>query len=265
MSNIPQNKENGTTKDGRYRNWTIIAYPESAPADWREKLNGLQWVESPLHDHDINPDGTPKKPHWHIMIQNQGKISYQQAKVIADLIFGASPEYVKNVVGMVRYFAHLDNPEKYQYDPSGIIGHGIDVSQYLQTEADIERMVCDIEDYIDDNRITEYAELCRACRRMEEHPDWHKCVDTHTVHFKAYINSCRHAPKMPDPEPEDKLEELADAALSPKPTEEGRVEGVQTPHQGAVGAVPMERSGIGSAETAGRKPEGVGGDSPPPS
>lgn len=213
MANIARKEKNGTTKDGRYRNWVIIVYPESAPADWREKLNGLQWVESPLHDKDVEADGkTPKKPHWHIMIQNQGKISYNQAKEVADKLCGASPQYVQNVVGMVRYFAHLDSPDKYQYPASQIIGHGIDVSQYLQTDADIERMVCEIEDYIDENHIIEYAALCRACRGMEDHPDWHKCVATHTVHFKAYITSCRHTPKVIEPTPEEDIAALASEA-----------------------------------------------------
>ena len=73
--------EKKSTKDGRYRYWTIVVYPDSAPQDWRQKLDGLQWVESPLHDKDVNADGTPKKAHWHIMIFNSGKISYNQVSV----------------------------------------------------------------------------------------------------------------------------------------------------------------------------------------
>lgn len=44
---------------GRTRSWTFILYPESAPENWREILNDLfiQWVESPLHDKDID-EGT---------------------------------------------------------------------------------------------------------------------------------------------------------------------------------------------------------------
>ena len=33
---------------------------------------------------------------------------------------------------MVRYFAHLDNPEKYQYNKSDIVSHGgADVHKFL--------------------------------------------------------------------------------------------------------------------------------------
>ncbi|HDT7711324.1 TPA: replication protein, partial [Enterococcus faecium] len=50
------------TKDERTRNWTFVVYPESAPENWREFLDELHvpWVESPLHDKDVNPDGELK-------------------------------------------------------------------------------------------------------------------------------------------------------------------------------------------------------------
>lgn len=187
--------QKATTKDGRYRQWTIVVYPESAPENWRNLLDGQTWIESPLHEKDINPDGTLKKPHWHIIISNQGKISYNQAKEIADMLNGASPQFVQNMVGMVRYLAHIDNPEKAQYDPKKIIGHGIDVDKYLQNAIDIDNLICEIEEFIDEHKIIEYAKLTRVARMMkEEHPDWHKVISTHTIHFKAYVNSCRHAP-----------------------------------------------------------------------
>ena len=190
MSNLSQTEKKSSTKDGRYRYWTIVVYPESAPEDWRDRLTGLQWVESPLHDKDKNSDGSIKKPHWHIIIFNQGKISYSQAKDISDLINGASPQYVQNITGMVRYLAHIDNPEKAQYDKLKIIGHGIDVSKYLESENDIDELEQTIEIYCEENNIIEYAHLVRVSRQFE---GWHKCVSTHTIHFRAFVNSLRHA------------------------------------------------------------------------
>lgn len=187
--------QKSTTKDGRYRQWTIIVYPESAPENWRNLLNGQTWIESPLHDKDVNADGTEKKPHWHILVAFDGKKSYEQVKLIADSLNGASPQYVQNMVGMVRYFAHLDNPEKVQYDSKQIIGYGIDVEKYLKNAIDIDNLICEIEEFIDEHKIIEYAKLTRVARMMrEEYPDWHKVISTHTIHFRAYVNSCRHAP-----------------------------------------------------------------------
>lgn len=189
-TSLTQTEKKSSTKDGRYRYWTIVVYPESAPEDWRDRLNGLQWVESPLHDKDTNPDGSVKKTHWHIIIFFDGKKSYEQIKKIADSINGASPQYVQHITGMVRYLAHIDNPEKAQYDKSKIIGHGIDVSKYLESENDINELEQTIEIYCEENNIIEYAHLVRVSRQFE---GWHKCVSTHTIHFRAFVNSLRHA------------------------------------------------------------------------
>ena len=47
--------------DNRARNWSLVVYPESAPG--RDILDDyhIPWVESPLHDKDVNPDGEIKK------------------------------------------------------------------------------------------------------------------------------------------------------------------------------------------------------------
>lgn len=52
------------------RYFTFLLYPESVPDDWQEKLAeiGQPLAISPLHDKDLNADGTLKKPHWHIMV-----------------------------------------------------------------------------------------------------------------------------------------------------------------------------------------------------
>lgn len=48
--------ENDIQKDSRGRNWSWIIYPESAPENWRTLLDemGEKWIESPLHDKDVN-------------------------------------------------------------------------------------------------------------------------------------------------------------------------------------------------------------------
>lgn len=182
---------NTSTKDGRYRNWTIVVYPDSAPEDWRNNFDGMVWIESPLHDKDINPDGTPKKPHWHILLVFDGKKSYAQVKTLADLINGASPQYVQNLTGMVRYLAHMDNPEKAQYKKSDIIGHGIDISKYIESPEEFDELMMAIEIFCEENHVVEYADLIRRARGFE---GWHRCVSTHTIHFKAFLTSLRHMP-----------------------------------------------------------------------
>ena len=49
-------------KNDPVRNWSWVVYPESAPENWRTLLDetGEKWIESPLHDKDINE--TTNKP-----------------------------------------------------------------------------------------------------------------------------------------------------------------------------------------------------------
>ena len=52
------------------RTWAFVIYPDSLPSNWEEIIlnTGLPMAISPLHDKDINPDGTEKKPHYHVII-----------------------------------------------------------------------------------------------------------------------------------------------------------------------------------------------------
>lgn len=59
-------KDNASSNQGdrRYRPWTFLVYDDSAPSDWRDILDSyhVPWVESPLHEYDVNPTGEVKKP-----------------------------------------------------------------------------------------------------------------------------------------------------------------------------------------------------------
>ena len=59
---------------------------ESAPKAWREILDDthLRWVESPLHDRDVNPDGEIKKAHWHILLSYDGPVNLVAVKKLTD-------------------------------------------------------------------------------------------------------------------------------------------------------------------------------------
>ena len=62
--------EKKTRGSDRTRNWVVIVYPESAPENWRSHLDDLhlEWIESPLHEFDVNADGEVKKAHWHVLL-----------------------------------------------------------------------------------------------------------------------------------------------------------------------------------------------------
>lgn len=190
----------------RTRNWTLIFYPEDLPEDWKEQIDDLhfKWIEGPLHDKDINPDGTPKKAHVHTLVMFENVKNIEQVEKIFGNIFGftemgtiigvAKPQQVSDRSSIVRYMAHLDHPSKAQYDVNEIIGHNgadpAEILRYSVTET-LNKMIA-IEEYIENNRITEYATLCRMIRY--EYPDWYQLVVTkNTVHFRTFVTSFRNS------------------------------------------------------------------------
>lgn len=182
--------------DTRVRNWNIVVYPESAPDNWRELLDDLHipWVESPLHDKDVEPTGELKKAHWHILLMFANKKSYKQAKKISQMLNAPNPQKCENAKGMVRYFAHMDSPHKYQYDKSGIVSHcGADVSSFLQaTKSDRYKLIKEMIQFVRENDVIEMKDLIDYA--MESRfEDWFPLLcDNSAFIMEQYIKSNRH-------------------------------------------------------------------------
>lgn len=165
-------------KDERVRNWAFVAYPDSCPQDWREIMTalGLCWARSPLHDKDVNETaegGTEtKKAHWHFVLKFANKVSFEQVKQITDKLNATIPQKVANVVGAVRYMAHLDNPEKAQYKVADILeGGGFDVDNILKlTPAQEREILTEILRYCRANGIDELCDLEDIC--LDEKEEW---------------------------------------------------------------------------------------------
>lgn len=156
------------------RDWAFIVYPESAPENWREILDEthMRWIESPLHDRDFNPDGTPKKPHWHVMLSADGPITLKAVEKIIEPLNVPAPQKVGSGRGMIRYFIHLDNPEKYQYSRDEIVAHGgADVESYFElTKTNKISVMKDIITYIYENEIDNYADFLMIC--IQKSDEW---------------------------------------------------------------------------------------------
>lgn len=184
-------------KDERSRNWVIIVYPESAPKDWRGILDNmhLQWIESPLHDKDTNPDGTIKKAHWHVILAFGSKKSYKQVKEIADTLHAPIPQKVHNMKGQVRYLVHLDNPEKHQYPVDEVKAHGgIDTDKYFKaTSSQRYEMIREMIEFVNDNNVVEMKDLIDYASK-NRFDDWFPLLcDNSLIIMDAYIRSNRNS------------------------------------------------------------------------
>lgn len=123
-----------------------IAYPESAPPDWKEKILAKGWdlAVSPLHDKDIwlhdspaviAPDGTiireagalyhageRKKAHWHFIIKVDLLSPIVEMSAEVQMItHGPAIQKCRSLRNSFLYFTHKNAPEKYQgYDETEI-------------------------------------------------------------------------------------------------------------------------------------------------
>ncbi len=192
-----EKKEN---KDTRCRNWTIVVYPDSSPDNWRNLLDEkhIEWIESPLHDKDLNANGEPKKPHWHVLLLFGGVKSYEQVLEFVNFLNCPIPVRCHNAKALVRYMAHLDNPDKAQYSISDIKPHGgVDIAELLRPSSS-ERycLIKDILQFVKDNNIIEFQDLIDYA--FSNHfDDWFPLLcDNSAFIVVNYIKSCRHRDKQ---------------------------------------------------------------------
>ena len=174
------------------RDWSFIVYPESAPKNWRTILDEtfLRWIESPLHDRDVNADGEIKKAYWHILISYEGPVGLSAVQKISDKLNSPLPQKIGSAKGLVRYMIHLDNPEKFPYDKSDIVGHnGADVQSYFEmTVTSKLDLMKDIIKYIYDNKIDNYADFLMHCISYSD--DWFNIAINHnTLAINKMIDS----------------------------------------------------------------------------
>lgn len=183
-------------KETRTRNWTFVLYPESAPENWRNIIDDMhiEWVESPLHDKDINADGQAKKAHKHVMLMFGGVKTYEQVKELTDKLNSPIPERCHNAKALVRYMAHLDNPDKAQYSISDIIAHGgVDLAELLRpSSSERYTIINEMITYVQDEGITEFQDLMDYARHNEFDRWFPLLCDNSAYVVNQYIKSQRH-------------------------------------------------------------------------
>lgn len=172
----------------RTRAWTAVVYPESAPENWKDILADelVQSIVSPLHDKDVEPTGETKKPHYHVVISFSNPTTYELAKEVFEKIGAVVPPEkecrVKDFRQMARYLCHLDQPNKYQYDPAEVLTFGaIDYADLIMSAADQDEVVDAMMDFIDEHKVYSFSRFSRYVRKSK--PEWKSIL----YHKSAYI------------------------------------------------------------------------------
>lgn len=187
-------KSNMTQKK---RTWAFELYPDSMPDDAFDmiRMSGLMCACSPLHDKDLNPDGVPKKPHYHLILVYGGPTTYKNVCTFTQGLNGTIPIPLESVRGYYRYFTHLDNPDKYQYSDTEIKSfNGFSIADFIElTRSEVNSIKMKLQQLIRDMNITEYADLMDVLLDSDMSAEYDVAVNN-TFFFDRYITSRRHMP-----------------------------------------------------------------------
>ena len=187
---MPKFRKNAKQNVDRTRNYATIIYPESAAKNWKELLakSHVPCFVSPYHNEDKNPDGTPKKPHYHVMLMFDGVKTVDQVKKILEPTGAVGCELVNSIRGYARYLCHLDNPEKHQYNPVDVQEmNGANYHEVTELASDKRamgreiRMFCQKYKIISFSSLIEYADLYRE--------DWIMYLEQSGWLIKEYLKS----------------------------------------------------------------------------
>lgn len=153
--------------------FAFLLYPENLPQNWEDELEalGLRCAISPLHNRDVNKDGTPKKPHYHGIIVARNPITTQAMRNKLTNVLGKSVasqvQFIKkSILDAYAYFTHSTKQakadKKFQYDEKEIkLLNGFNVQRYETPldEYDKWALVDEIIDAIVECEIKNVVEL----------------------------------------------------------------------------------------------------------
>lgn len=101
-------------KKGRY--WATLSYPDSC-SDVKDKLSscGVRCILSPLHDSDVMEDGSPKKPHHHVLFFFPTSRSYSFVFDFFKSLGLVGAERVTDYIAYTEYLWHKNDSDKHLY------------------------------------------------------------------------------------------------------------------------------------------------------
>lgn len=108
-----------------------MLYPDSTTYDVDYIIKALAeehltFAVSPIHDRDVEDDGSPKKGHYHLLLAYSSATTLNNIRAWFNTC-GLPESDLHSVrvcasgVGYYRYLTHKDNPEKAQYDDKDIL------------------------------------------------------------------------------------------------------------------------------------------------
>ncbi|MBF0846410.1 replication protein RepB [Streptococcus danieliae] len=175
-------KENATKSAvSKYRNFTFLIYPESAPEDWIERLEkiGLPVAISPFHnkdriENDRNSENLSgfKKAHYHCIYVANNPVTVNSVRNKLKRALGnnavAIVKVIDNVENMYLYLTHESKDairkKKYVYDKKDIIHlNNFDIARYISySKEDYDEMHYNLLMIVRDLKLMNMIELINS-------------------------------------------------------------------------------------------------------
>ena len=110
---------------------------------------------------------------------------------ITDSLNATIPQRVLSCKGIIRYFTHEDNPEKYHYNTDDIITlNGLDLKSFNDlTTTQVLSIKKEIIKFINENKIYSYDYLVDIYAYNDSMRDYFQVISTNTIFFNSYIKS----------------------------------------------------------------------------
>lgn len=183
------------------RKWELVLYSDSTSYNCDEVISQAknffnEWAFV-LHDKDVYEDGSPKKPHYHLI----GKLPHNFTPSGICFHLGITDSSLANISswkGAVRYLMHLDNPEKHQYS-NDEIQTNFSLVPFLVQKEDDTAQASQIYAYITESNpsLQEVVEYClrknlwSAFRRG--FAVWSKLINFNSKEERLSYESYRHS------------------------------------------------------------------------
>lgn len=185
------------------RYWSFVYYPEIATVrdyelgqahtltvlrNYLESTN-IKYAISPLHDKDINPDGEPKKKHYHVLMAWDGPTTFKRAsEVLGSVAANGHIESVLSARGYYRYLTHQDNPEKFQYSQEDILtGNGFNPAE-LMSETDKKMLLKKVCEIAEEHQIKSIRRMSKYLLKEGLLAEW-SVFSSNANFFKGYFAS----------------------------------------------------------------------------
>lgn len=146
---ITQEKREKNRKSDTAKHFEVQFYPEDG---WNvekilviiRKHSSVDVYVIALHDKDVNDDGSPEKPHYHVYIHFGNGTSWKKSNIakwfdIPDRLvqfIQCDPECKnprQSMYTVINYYTHRNCPDKHLYSPDDFVSN-INVREYLENE-----------------------------------------------------------------------------------------------------------------------------------